>query len=323
MLKRGWWLCLMVLAAGCAGVNPPEPDPAARASLVHTPSPISNLTRTAAAQPTRNDYFRVQLLFPESGCLVMGDNPALVRVMDRWGDTVGGAVVKLQLWLPSQALDGPACQVRESEAGIYHVTGLSISQPGEWMLTLTINRSGREDWAIWELTVAEPDKTRATARPNSPTPSTAKANPSTPLAPTKPTLAKAVPVKAAPVKAASPEPPSAQLNLATSRASDKRLYKVAYLSKPEPAKPNQPVTWRVTLLTKDGRPVSGAKLSLSLSRPPEGPQRGMARLVAKDQGKGHYLVEGLRFPGKGWWQVGLDISGKKGKDRVDFNLVLK
>ncbi|MCA1905845.1 MAG: hypothetical protein LDL11_04545, partial [Desulfarculus sp.] len=203
MRKRGWWLCLAVLAAGCVGVNPPEPDPAARASLVHTPSPASNLTRNAAAQPTRNDYFRVQLLFPESGCLVIGDNPALVRVMDRWGDTVGGAVVKLQLWLPSQALDGPACQVREIEAGLYQVNGLSISQPGEWMLTLTINRSGREDWAIWELTVAEPEKSRAAARPGSVAPSATKATPPAPPAPTKP-----APAKTAPVKATAPEPPS-------------------------------------------------------------------------------------------------------------------
>lgn len=320
MIKRGWWLWLLVLLTGCVPVNAPPPDPAARASLVHTPAPLSNLTLTAAAQPTRNDFFRVHLLLPEGGRLAPGDNPMQVRVLDRWGDTVGGAVVRLQFWLPSQALEGPACAVRETEAGLYQVSGLNLSQPGDWMLTVTINRSGREDWAIYQLPVEGPLPALASAPPPVASPPEAQSPP-------RKSATRAAPAPAAPDKAKAATKganlPPAKLSLARSRASDKRLYKVRYHSQPAQAKPRKPVAWRVTLLTKSGRPVDGAKLNLSLSRPPEGPERGILQLAAKGQGKGRYLVEGLRFPDKGWWRVSLDISSQRGKDRVDFNLVLE
>lgn len=320
MIKRGWWLWLLVWLTGCAQITSPAPDPAAHAGLVHTPAPLSNLTRTAAAQPTRNDYFRIHLLLPEGGRLAPGDNPMLVRVLDRWGDTVGGAVVKLQLWLPSQALDGPACSVRETEAGLYQVNGLNISQPGDWTLTVTVNRSGREDWVIYELPVEGPATPPALA--DAPA---AAAPPPEAKAPAVKSAARSTPAPSAPAKTKTKAAnlPPAKLNLARSRASDKRLYKVSYHSQPAHAKPRKPVAWRVTLLTKSGRPVDGAKLNLRLSRPPDGPERGILQLAAKTQGKGRYLVEGLRFPDKGWWRVSLDISGKRGKDRVDFNLVLE
>lgn len=321
MSIRGWWLCLMVLATGCAGLNAPEPDPTARASLVHTPAPASNLTRTAAAQPTRNDYFRVHLLLPEGGRLALGDNSMQIRVMNRRGDSVDGAAVSLQLWLPSLAQEGPACRVRETEAGLYQVSGLNLSQPGDWMLTVTINRSGREDWAVYELPVEGPPPTPALASPpaaTSPPGGPSLAVKSAPL----PAPPRATPVKAKAQAPATNRPP-AGLDLARSRFSEKRLYQVSYHSRPAQAKPRQPVAWRLTLLTKAGRPVTGAKVNLRLSRPPEGPEKGALQLVAKGQGKGRYLVEGLRFPDKGWWRVSLDIASQRGKDRVDFNLVLE
>ncbi len=318
MIKRGLWLCLVALGAGCAGLNPPAAsDPAAHATLVHTPAPASNLTRTAAAQPTRKDFFRVHLLLPEGGRLVTGDNPVQVRVFDRWGDTVGGASVKLQFWLPTLAMDGPPCRVRETDAGLYQVSGVNLPQTGDWMLTVTVNRSGREDWAVYELPVGEPAPAKIAApKPALSAPAPAR-TPNPAESRRQPAAAAAKPSPSAPAQ------PTAKLNLSRSRASAKGTYKVAYLPKPANAKPNQALTWRVTLHTKSGRPVTGAKLRLSLSRPPDGPERAVARLAAKDQGQGYYQVEGLRIPDKGWWRVSLDISGKRGNDRVEFNLVLE
>ncbi len=320
MIKRGVWLWLLALLTGCAGLGTPPDDPAARATLVHTPAPASNLTRTAAAQPTRNDYFRVHLLLPEGGRLALGDNPVQIRVLNRRGDSVDGASVRLQLWLPSLAREGPACLVRETEAGLYQVSGLNLSQPGDWMLTVTINRSGREDWAVYELPVEAPPPTPAQTSALSPAAPVGKG-------PTVNSATRSAPPPAAPApakaQAAAVAPTPAKLSLARSRASDRRLYKVSYHSQPAQARPRKPVAWRVTLLTKAGRPVEGAKLSLRLSRPSEASEKGLLQLTAKGQGKGRYLVEGLRFPDKGWWRVSLEISSQRGRDRVDFHLVVK
>ena len=314
MMGWGAWRRLAMLAAmvvvavGCAGIDPAaEPDPAAFAGLVHTPAPAANLTRTAAAQPTRRDLYRLDLLLPEGGRLTLGDNPMQLRVLDRRGDTVGGAAVNLQLWLPAQALDGPTCRVRETEAGLYQVSGLNLSTPGDWMLTVTINRSGREDWAIYEVPVTAPAPVKSLA------PIPAPAPPRPPAGAVVKTPAQAKPV----------DSPPAKLNLARSRASDKGLYKVTYLSRPALPKPNQALAWRIRLLTAAGRQVDGAKLRLSAARPPGPTQPAPGRLSVQAQGRGNYLVEGLRLPSKGWWRITVEIAGRPGADRVDFNLVLE
>lgn len=314
----GPWRLLPLLAslllAAChvpAGPDRP-PDPAASAGLVHTPAPASNQTQTASGQHTRRELYRVLLLLPETG-LRQGDNPLRLRLLNRDGNPLPGAVVRLDLWLPAIAVDGPSCQVEEIETGLYRVAGLRLPAPGDWMLTVNITHGGREDWAVYQLPVAPP---QLAVSPPAPAPPRGAPGAQTP-APAAPPAAKGAPLKSAGRTPAGPD-------LSTSRHSDKGLYQVSYQSNPAHPALKKPVTWRIGVKTKARKgkssPVTDARVNVSAQRAQAGAKTEVGPLSAKALGKGNYEVGGLRFAAPGLWQVNVEILGRKGKDRVSFNL---
>lgn len=297
------------------------PDPAASAGLVHTPAPATNQTQAASGQHTRRELYRVLLILPEGG-LREGENPLRLRLLSREGQPLPGAVLRLELWLPAEALDGPRCQVEELETGLYRVNGLSMPMAGDWMLTLNINHGGREDWAVYQLPVSPP---RLAPRP-APAPVVASAPPGpAPAASSKAT-------KSAPA-AAKPAPPvktgarhAATPDLAAARNTDKGIYQVSYQSDPSRPAVKKALTWRIKVKTHKGKKskdVSDAVVRLS-ARPAQGGAKkaALGPVRAKALGRGVYQVSNLTLNSPGLWLVSLDINGRQGRDRVHFNLRL-
>lgn len=307
-------LIASLLLAACHVPAGPDraPDPAATAGLVHTPAPASNQTQAASGQATRRELYRVHLLLPEAG-LRQGDNPLRLRLLSRHGQPLPGAVVRLEFWLPTEAHDGPRCQVEEVETGLYQVNGLRLAQAGDWMLTLTVSHGGREDWTVYQLPVAPPQLAVAPPAPAPPRPA---------LAPAPAPAGKPVPAKAAAkTEGKSPAGP----DLSTARTSDKGLFLVSYQSKPARPAVKQAATWRITIKARKGKKagnVGDAVVNLS-ARPAQGAgQPGFGPLPAKSLGKGVYQAGGLKFAAPGLWLVVLDVNSRQGRDRVSFHLRL-
>ena len=86
---------------------------------------------------------------------------------------------------------------------------------------------------------------------------------------------------------------------------------------------NQMHSWRVTLATADGQPVSGARFEIDGGMPQQGPGLPTQPRVTRELGNGTYQLDGMKFSMTGWWEVKLAIDGSAGPDRVTFNTIVE
>jgi YtkA-like len=122
--------------------------------------------------------------------------------------------------------------------------------------------------------------------------------------------AAALTVVAAPAAAPAPKP------------SERGLYLVTIVSRPQPIPINRLHTWRVRIRTAAGRPLGGARVTVDGDMPAHGhglPTRPRARSL----GGGLYALEGMKFQMPGAWYVELTIGTGTRRDRVRFNFVLR
>jgi hypothetical protein len=162
----------------------------------------------------------------------------------------------------------------------------------------------------------QPKKPAPAARPEK---AAVASRPEKAMAPAKP-APKATPAPTPREEAKAGKPPK-NLDLGKSKLSQGKNYQISYQCQPAQAK--RPQEWKVKVVTKTGKPVTGAKVRLSGSSPQNGHKLNPASLEAKNQGHGHYLAKGLTFAQPGWWVVTVEVINSGRNDRAQFNLLLK
>ncbi len=128
---------------------------------------------------------------------------------------------------------------------------------------------------------------------------------------------------AAPVATPAPQSAPADLDLATEISSDAGLYRVSYQSELNPVTINELHRWKFHVETADGKPVTGAKLSVEGGMPEHNHGMPTTPAVTADLGNGDYQVEGMKFQMGGWWEVKFNISAGDLTDTITFNLTLE
>lgn len=111
------------------------------------------------------------------------------------------------------------------------------------------------------------------------------------------------------------------IGLRPTTPSHDRTYRITIVSVEGALSPRARQDWTVRLDDALGRPVEGGRLTLEAWLP-DGPP-GRTRLPpARSLGRGHYRIEGVRFPESGWWNVPVRIEAAAGTDSLALNLVL-
>ena len=114
----------------------------------------------------------------------------------------------------------------------------------------------------------------------------------------------------------------ADLDLSTTRRSAQGVYRVSYQPRRGPIAVNQIHAWTLHVETADGRPVTGATITVDGDMPQHGHGLPTAPQVTADLGNGDYLAEGLKFHMPGWWVMDFTISAGGQTDTVRFDLLL-
>lgn len=122
----------------------------------------------------------------------------------------------------------------------------------------------------------------------------------------------------APTATATPD--SAAID-ATTRWSEHRRFRVHYETTPVPVPLLTVHQWTVTIADPDGKPVTGALLTVLGGMPAHG--HGLPTVpTVRELGGGRYLVEGLKFHMPGAWVVAFRIEAGAVIDSVSFALEL-
>jgi hypothetical protein len=115
----------------------------------------------------------------------------------------------------------------------------------------------------------------------------------------------------------------ADLDVSTSSLSSNKIFNVSYTSDHEPSPVNRIHSWTLHVQTADGKPVTGADISLDGNMPEHGHGLPTEPEVTQEVSSGEYLVEGMKFSMPGWWVINFNIKSGDKQDTVTFNLILK
>ena len=109
---------------------------------------------------------------------------------------------------------------------------------------------------------------------------------------------------------------------ATTKDSEKGLFRVSFTSEMEPPPVHEIHRWRIHLETAAGEVVEGAWIRVDGGMPEH--QHGLPTQpqVTEDLGGGDYLVEGMKFSMGGYWVLDLAITADGESDKVRFERVL-
>jgi hypothetical protein len=133
-----------------------------------------------------------------------------------------------------------------------------------------------------------------------------------------PTPRAALVASSAPSPTASPDPGAID---ATTRWSEHHAFRVHYDSSPTPVPILIVHQWTVTIVAADGKPTTGALVTVLGGMPAHG--HGLPTVpTVRELGGGRYLVEGLKFHMPGAWVVAFRIKAGTVVDSVSFALDL-
>ena len=116
--------------------------------------------------------------------------------------------------------------------------------------------------------------------------------------------------------------PPADLDTATTRLSDRGLYRVTIHPGAEPIPTGRMHSWTLHLESAAGETLDGADIRVRGGMPEHGHGLPTAPQVTATLGGGDYLVEGMKFNMGGWWTLTFEITVNGESDSVTFNLIL-
>lgn len=221
---------------------------------------------------------------------------------------------------PTPAPEAPAPPAVGANAPLEHAKAPVVRTP------MTETPLGPATSKAAPKTEAQPKKTLAPAQPAArPAPAApaakAKPAPEPSKGKTKAAIAAEKP-KASEKAKATPGKPPKDLNLDKTRLSQNSLYKVSYQPQTGQAQAKRPQEWKIKVVNKAGKPITGAKVRLSATNQ-GGPKAGASSLDATNLGHGYYRAKGLVFSQPGWWVVTVEVNNQGRGDRAQFNLLLK
>ena len=112
------------------------------------------------------------------------------------------------------------------------------------------------------------------------------------------------------------------LDLALRRSTDAGLY-IVQVGPVEPGiRIGRMHAWTLALADKRSRPIDTARIAIDGGMPQHGHGLPSAPAVTQALGDGRFLIEGMKFNMRGWWEIDLSIDGPAGTDTITFNLVL-
>lgn len=103
--------------------------------------------------------------------------------------------------------------------------------------------------------------------------------------------------------------------------SERDVYTVSYTSSMQPIQINQMHEWTLHI-NSDGRPVSGAKLSVAGGMPMHDHGLPTRPRVTEELGDGRYRLQGMRFHMQGAWEISIEIKADGKTDTVVIKLQL-
>ncbi|MCT8328882.1 FixH family protein [Acidimangrovimonas sediminis] len=112
------------------------------------------------------------------------------------------------------------------------------------------------------------------------------------------------------------------LDLALRRSTDASLYTVEIAPVDPSVRLGKMHAWTLGLTDKRGRPVESARIAISGGMPQHGHGLPTAPAVTQTLGEGRFLIEGMKFNMRGWWEIDLTIDGPSGTDAITFNFIL-
>jgi hypothetical protein len=236
---------------------------------------------------TAGKHFSIEMEL-EGNALKEGENKAEIVIHDRNDKDVKGAAITLTPWMPGMGHGVPEVPVVREEEGFfgsrYHVANLMISMGGHWEILVEVEKNGVKDGAVFDFADVGGKG-----------------------------------MKQGKMKMKAP----ADLDLATTMLSDKKIFSVSYTSDPPSPPTNKIHTWSLAVTTPSGEPVTGAMVMVSGDMPEHGHGLPTEPEVTDEVAPGVYLVEGMKFSMPGWWVVSFHVKSGSREDSVTFNLRLK
>ena len=104
--------------------------------------------------------------------------------------------------------------------------------------------------------------------------------------------------------------------------SDAGHFRVRYESELKPLQINKIHSWVLFVSDASGKPLDGAKISVSGGMPEHDHGLPTAPRVTAGLGNGRYRVEGMRFHMRGQWEVRIEIDAGTERDGVTIELTL-
>jgi hypothetical protein len=232
---------------------------------------------------TKNGIFSVEMVIKEHG-LVTGINTVDLIVHDKDDKDVVGAEITVTPWMPDMG-HGVFEQpfLTERGGGLYNVENIILVMSGHWELRVNIKWDGTEDIAVFDFPDVKIDRGHEHKMTKAP----------------------------------------ADLDLSTNKLTENKIFNFSYESSLDPIPINKIHRWKLRVETSDGRPVTGADISLDGDMPEHGHGLPTQPEVTDNLGNGEYLMEGLKFSMPGWWIMKFNIKSDDKEDNVTFNLLLK
>jgi hypothetical protein len=112
------------------------------------------------------------------------------------------------------------------------------------------------------------------------------------------------------------------LELALRRPTEAKLYIVEIAPVESEIRLGRMHAWTLALTDGRGRPVASAQIRIDGGMPQHGHGLPSAPAVTQALGDGRFLIEGMKFNMRGWWEIDVSIDGPAGADAITFNLVL-
>ncbi|MEO7966900.1 MAG: FixH family protein [Gemmatimonadaceae bacterium] len=116
-------------------------------------------------------------------------------------------------------------------------------------------------------------------------------------------------------------PPQEASYYERTQTSATRLYRASF-APTESIKVGRLHSWKIQVTSRDGVPVTDAKITVDGGMPQHGHGLPTKPIVTQLAGEDYELVEGMKFNMGGWWVVKIHIDGSQGSDVVTFNLKL-
>jgi hypothetical protein len=220
----------------------------------------------------------------------VGVNAADIIIHDKNDNEVVGANITFTPWMPEMGhgvFTAPG--ITERGGGLYRIEDVTLVMGGFWEMKIEIEKDNVKDMVVFEFKDVRADTGHSEKHKHE------------------------MVVTRAP----------SDLDLSTSSLSSNKTFKVSYTSDRDPAPVNRIHSWTLNVLTADGKPVTGAIISLNGNMPEHGHGLPTEPEVTQEISSGEYLVEGMKFSMPGWWVIDFNIKSGDKQDTVKFNLILK